>query len=255
MAGKKLQAACTGAMCILRRKLPPQGEPGQPREALGLIGDGDELDLTADAERIFAIKFDPADLERCLTVGDLRDAVWRHLKPRQGAQNPRCMTAMAFYALRRVLVAGGAPRNIRLADRLDGFALKPRELARALKDEASLTLEFSEGPLGLAGGYMQLAWVPLIGGLITGYLTVTLASAAVAACGMLAMRLDPLSFANDTVGDITRRVAWNNFGLLAARGARFDERSVWRTLTRILADHSDCDPEEIAPGTFLIQQR
>jgi hypothetical protein len=255
MAGKILRAACSGATCILRRRLPPEGAPGQPREALSLIGDGDELDLTADVERSFAIKFGIAELEHCLTAGDLRDAVWRHMQSRQSPGNLRCMTAMAFHALRRVLMAGGAARTIRLTDRLDSFAQKPRDLARALRRQTSLSVDFRGGPLGLAGGYMQLAWLPLIGGLVTAHFGVTLASAAVAACGMLAMRLDPWSFGNDTVADLTRRAAAKNFGLLAARGGRFDEHSVWQTLRHVLADHSDCRPDEIGLDTHLIQQR
>ncbi len=255
MTGKMLRAARSGAMCILRRKLPTDSTPDRPREALSLVGDGDELDLVADVERVFAIKFDHAELEHCLTAGNLRDAVWRHMQARQSPENLRCMTAMAFHAVRRALMAGGAPRTVRLTDRLDSFAQKPRDFAWAVKQQTSLIVNFSGGPLSLAGTYMQLAWLPLIGGLISAHFGLMLASAAVAASGMLAMRLDPLSFADDTVAVVTKRAAWKNFGLLAARGARFDERSVWQTLLHVLADHSDCQPEEIGPDTHLIQQR
>ena len=102
---------------------------------------------------------------------------------------------------------------------------------------------------------MQLAWVPLIVGVVTAHLGLMLASAAVVVFGMLAIRLDPLSFASDTVADVTRRMATKNFGVLASRGARFDEHSVWQTLCHILADYSDYRPDEIGPATFLIQQR
>ena len=133
MAAKILHAACSGVMRIIRRRLPPEGTPDRPREAVSLISDGDEEDLVADVEQVFDVKFSIPELERCLTVGDLRDAVWRHMERRRTYENLRCMTAMAFYALRRALMADGTPRTIRLSDRLDSLARKPRDLARVVK--------------------------------------------------------------------------------------------------------------------------
>ena len=81
------------------------------RKSLDLVGDGDELELIEDVEEIFAIKFADAELEACRTAGDLNDIVWRHLSEHADASNSRCMSAMAFHALRRSLVSAGAGRK------------------------------------------------------------------------------------------------------------------------------------------------
>ena len=82
------------------------------RKSLNLVGDGDESDLIKDLEDIFAIKFAVAELAACRTAGDLNGILWRHLSRRAGSDNVRCMDAIAFYALRSVLVSAGArPEN------------------------------------------------------------------------------------------------------------------------------------------------
>jgi hypothetical protein len=222
-------------------------------QSLDLVGDGDELEIVLAVEDAFAIKFTNDQLEYCLTAGDLNGAVWAHMSGRAGADNLRCMNAMAFNTLRRALVANGAPRNIRPADRLEGFGMRPRELSRALRQETGLALGFGLGTVGNAGAIALLAGAACV---LLGIVWHWLFAAAVLlfAAFAILVRLDSGSYEGcETVAEAAARIAASNFGALAAGGGRFDAASVWQTLRETLAAYCDVHAEEIGPDTRLIQ--
>ncbi len=223
------------------------------RKSLGLAGDGDELDLIQDLEEVFAIKFTDAELEACRTAGDLNDIVWRHLSGRSGADNIRCMNAMAFYALRRALISVGTRRKIGLPDRLDSFAITPKDLASALQQQTGLKLAFVLGALGTAGEFMIVAGIVCL--LLAMKWHALLIGAGVLFLGArILLKRDSGAYKDGcvTVGDASVAIAADNFGRLAGKGARFDAGNVWRVLCAALSSHGECPAKEIGPGTLLI---
>ncbi len=223
------------------------------RTSLDLDGDLDDAGLIIDLEEIFAIKFTDAELEACSTAGDLNEAVWRHLSGRSGADNVRCMNAMAFYALRRALASAGAGRKVRLTDRLDSFAITPNDLASALRQQTGLKLSLVLGSVGSGGVFMivagivclllALAWHALLIGAGVLFLT-----------AIILIKRDSGAYKQgcETVGEAAAQIAADNFGRLVERGARFDAKSVWQALCAALSWHGDCPAGEIGPGTLLI---
>ena len=224
-------------------------------KSLGLVGDGDELDLIQDIESVFGVAFADAELEAGRTVGDLNEALWRHMSARVEAGNVRCMNAMAFNALRRVLVAADASRNIRHSDRLESFGMKPKELSRAIHGKTGLVLGFALGRLGNAGTIAVLAGIACV---LLGIAWHGLFAAALALflCAWAAFRLDTGSYEGcETVGDATAKIAVANFGALADRGGRFDAGSVWLALRETVAHNTGCPELEIGPDTLVMHSQ
>jgi hypothetical protein len=222
------------------------------RKSLDLVGDGDELELIIDVEEIFAIKFTDAELEACRTAGDLNDIVWQHLSQHADAGNSRCMSAMAFHALRRSLVPAGAGRKIRPSDRLDGFAMTPKDLSSAVRQQTGLTISFARGRLGRASAWLMLAAV------ITLLLGIAWHALFIVAGGLyifarVLSKRDSGSFEGcEIVANAVTEISASNFGRLAGRGANFDPKSTWQALRKALSRHGDCPEDEIGPGTLLI---
>ena len=223
------------------------------RKSLDLDGDLDEVELILDLEEIFAIKFTDAELEACRTAGDLNEVVWRHLSGRSGADNIRCMNAMAFYALRRALTQAGAGRRIGLSDRLDGFAITPKDLASALRQKTGLTLGLVLGKLGTAGALMILAGIVCLLLALKWY-ALLIGAGALFLTATILLKRDSGAYKQscETVGDAATNIAADNFGRLVERGARFDAESTWQALRKALSWRGDCPEDEIGPGTLLI---
>lgn len=220
------------------------------RESLDLVGDGDELELTVDLEDIFAVKFTNAELEACRTAGDLDDIVWRHLSEHADAGNIRCMSAMAFHALRRL--SAGAGRKIRPSDRLDGFAITPKDLSSAVRQQTGLTISFAPGRLGRASAWLMLAAViALLLGIE--WHAFFIVAGGLFIFGWALLKRDSGSYEGcETVADAAAKISASNFGRLAGRGASFDPKSTWQALRKALSRHGDCPEDEIGPGTLLI---
>ena len=223
------------------------------RKSLDLVGDGDELELTADLEDIFAVKFTNAELEACRTAGDLNDIVWRHLSEHADAGNLRCMSAMAFHALRRSLLSAGAGRKIRPSDRLDGFAITPKDLSAAVRQQTGLTISFAPGRLGRASAWLMLAVVIALFLGIAWHAFLAVAG-GLFLFGLALSKRDSGSYEGcETVADAAAKISASNFGRLAGRGASFDPKSTWQALRKALSWHGDCPEDEIGPGTLLIR--
>jgi hypothetical protein len=205
------------------------------RNSLDVNDYEDSADMVADIEQVFAIKFADAELEACRTAGDLNDVLWRHMSQRADAGNIRCMNAMAFNALRRVLVAAGGPRNAGLSTRLDGFGMTPKQLSLAVREQTGLVLDFAYGVLGNVAGIAALA------GFVCGLLGLVWHSLFIAAvvlilCSWVLMKLDNRSYKGcETAADAVAKMATANFGAFVEKGARFDAQAVWQALRETLS--------------------
>ena len=59
----------------------------QPLETLGLAGDGDEISVITDVERVFGVKLDYTNASTWLTVGDVFKALRSALPDRQSSDS------------------------------------------------------------------------------------------------------------------------------------------------------------------------
>jgi hypothetical protein len=226
--------------------------PRAIRTSLGLAGDGDEMDLLADIERVFAIKLADRELRDARTVGDLDEVIWRRIG-RAYAGNKRSMGAMAFYALRRILRTGNGDIRIAPATPLKAFAMPPKVLAAALEKREGLQMRFDIGLLARLGWLAQAGWLVLLWALLFGPFDWAMPSLIAVIAGMAAIGVDRGGYARgDRVGDLAKRLAYHNFGALAAMGGRADRESVWAVVRRVAADLQRIHPDEIGRGTVLL---
>jgi hypothetical protein len=71
-------------------------------DVLPLAGDLDGVILLEEIERAFAVKFDPRDLEVCLTVGDFHELLLASI-PHADKNQAGCLAAKAFFRLKRTI--------------------------------------------------------------------------------------------------------------------------------------------------------
>jgi len=203
------------------------------------IDDEDATDALATLERSLGFQFGVGELETCRTVGDIYRIVTRRL---QGSDGEACVTAMAFYRLRRALApyAGGEKlRPVHVLSEL--IAGPPRQAVKRIEAETGLHLPpLASSWLGKAA--FATAAIALLGiipvhMLYPGWtlLTIGLIPAAI-----WVLSIDPGRFSKDcrTLGDLTKKVVALNYGHLLEAGARPRQGDQWDVLTEILSDYS-----------------
>jgi hypothetical protein len=217
-----------------------------------LAGDGDELCFIREVERLFGVAFTDDELMASRTMGDIEAAVARHLAAKNPAQN-RCMSALAFYALRRVLDGGG--QKLSPATPVVSWMAAPRMISARVAERTGMTLSFPLGSIGRWGVLFTLAGlVVACGGLITRSLPILLSGVLTLIGGFGAIRVDQGDFSHmQNAGAVARELARQNPGHFIAQGARFTPDEVWRRLQEIAVDEVGGRAEEITRETLLIQ--
>ena len=221
------------------------------REGL-LVGDGDELDFISAVERVFGIAFTDEELMASLTMGDIEAALARHLAAKNPARN-RCMSALAFYELRRVLnIAGPKLAPSTPVEKVMGT---PRRIRRLIAERAGMALSLPPGSIGRWGVLLFLSGLLAAGtGLAARSLPLLLSGVMTALCGFAFIRLDQGDLAHmHNVGAVARELAHQNFGHFIARGGRFTDDEVWRRLQEIAVSEVGGREEDIARETLLIR--
>ena len=224
-------------------------------DSLDLLGDGDELELTHDLERVFDITFTDADYASFWSVGDIDDAVWRHLQTKAHGQD-RCATASAFYELRRALREVKPDVQIRPSTKLCAFADRPSALTAVVKRHCDLTLRFPASAVASAGGYLIFLSVFLVFPAAVAFESgpAALAVGLFLSLGSIAIWLDPGRFdAVQTVGDAARTLVNQNFAAFLARGACFDRDSVWEAVRAVAADSAGSRADTIERETLILE--
>lgn len=222
------------------------------RRSLGLGGDGDETELAEEFERAFAVRFTDEELKNCQIVGDMDELVWERLRTRYN-QNGRCMSAMAFYALRRVLRPQTKPVRIEPSTLLRDLPISPKLLVNLLKKQEGLRTDFMSGYLADIGWYLQLGWLGLLWAFLFGPGDWALLSITAIILGLTAIGLDQGAFARgETVGDASRRLARQNFGMLADKGGRVTRQGVWEAVRQVAGDFQGLPVEEIGRETYFM---
>ena len=219
------------------------------------IDDGDDLlDLRRDLETAFAMRFTDGEAAGCETVGDLFQVIQSRFPPDAGG---KCMTAMAFYRLRRALSGIGSSTVWTTGMRLDALpGPSARSLYAELEERSGLKLpSWRLTMLGLAG-----AWA-VAGGCVSLLVFVSsngwhgaLLPFLACAGGAVLLRTDPgrLPLEGQTLGALARQVACLNFGTLHAQGARPRERDIWGTLCAALSHYTVVPMGMVHRGTTIM---
>lgn len=229
------------------------GATAKVRTSLGLGGDGDELELIHDLERTFAMTFDTAELERATTVGEIENAVWRHLAHCAG---DKCITAMAFYKLRRLLRGLGVKHPIAITDPIAPLATSPRAFAALLKRETGMHFHYRYKRRGRFGANLQIGWLAAMGLQFFGFGWPALAALSLALLGIVLMRRDAGRFIEgQTVGDVAKLLATQSYGYFARRGGRIDQSEVLARVRALMAEFQGFAPAEIGAETLLLGKK
>jgi hypothetical protein len=161
-------------------------------------------------------------------------------------QAGKCASAMAFYRLRKILDSlGRGQGEIKPGVQLATLGLPtPKQLFRILRRD--LDVAAPEGFatwIGVTGlifvfaGFLALAGVVIAHAAIhIDWVWLSLIAMLPAGIGLLAV--DPRSFAELTVGDLAKDLAWRNYGHFADLGADRRPPIIWRQLRQIIAEQT-----------------
>lgn len=221
----------------------------KPAAVLGLVGDGDDVDLLVSVEQAFGVTFGD-EVQDWHTVGDMHAAVLRLLPPTDTAG--RCATAMAFYRLRHELRRVSGVHAIVPATPLReaAGAVPPREFRTrfghaGFQDHAGVT---RVGCWGWAGWLLLAisALMPFVG---------LLPWTVLAILGAVLVVRDPLRFRDAAVGQIAREVAARNARRLMDAGADRRPQAVWTALAAVVGMDTGVLAKAITPGTRFYPPR
>jgi hypothetical protein len=200
---------------------------------LDMCGDGDEVYLVEYVEQVFDIKFADAEMEATMTVGDLFARILERF-PEPAERRRVCLSACAFYALRRSLSATHPRYPLTLQTSLSPFANREsvRALWARLESDAGLCmprLRIGWTPVGpLLSALRKLPrWAGFALGVIAMPIAVALAVPSFFATALFVRQLPAYV---DTLGDLAREVSVINFGRLSRRYNSYRVIDLWEAL-------------------------
>jgi hypothetical protein len=209
------------------------------KNSLGLGDDGDEIYFVEEIESAFGIQFRNEEMERCGTMGDLYDALCRHLQPVERGSFP-CLSASAFRQVRKAIgeTKTGAPirPDTRIADLVGEERFE--KWWYALERRCDLDLPPLWGGdwkllLGLAAfGLVVLATVILALGNAGPWLWLLYGFAAFA-MAVAVWAPYKASTSCETVGDLARAVGALNAGTLSQVHSAIRTHEAWSSFVRI----------------------
>lgn len=235
---------------------------GKASNNLGLIGDGDDVDMLTEAENTFGVTFTHKEASRISNVGQFYDLIVG--KYRADHRDTRaCLSQMAFYRLRRAVAELGHTGPITPATPI-------AEVMPALRNGRSMRQSWRDlGRLsGLSLPHRELPWLlPYEGAMsFVGYLTMMTAIAVTmlalqgltgmhviwsAIAGVAAVVIAPLVLVVAlnalfgavpkrivTIADLTREAAGHSFRSLHGAKPGCGPADLWLGLTAILRTDS-----------------
>ncbi len=224
-------------------------------EAVGLGGDGDEVELIEAFEAAFDISFSYAEAEEILTLGQAFEAICSKL-PEASQQQKKCLTAMVYFRLNRALTSEG---KLCPATRIEvPGSRSPKSFQAKLENSSRLNLDFLTGQkmsTVFLFCFQFVSWVaaPV---LLSGN-TALVAAVAIAGTSHLlwrnADRMDNSIWIFDgTLGELSQRAAETNFGHLVSSGATWSRSDVWKAMTSIIQDFTGFPVENMNSETKFI---
>ncbi len=228
-----------------------------PIKTLGLVGDGDDLDLLEELERAFGVRFTDEETTQWFTVGDIHDALIERMSVRSGAG--LCATAMAFYRINSVLnAATGVSERRPPSSRLDEIMpASPRWFSGRLSKDMAIEGHFFFSTWKCGVGLPALMIGALAFGLclFMGFWLAAMMSAVLAAVGILMLSTDKGSYRSMTLGDLARQIASRNFAHFASLGANTRPETLWNALATVIEYETFIEHRRLSTDTLLVAPR
>ena len=227
----------------------------QTLNSVGLVGDGDDVDLLKDFENIFEISISDDEAANMDTLGQAFEIICSKL-PTNEEKETKCLSAMAYFRLNSAFAGQKKTRpSVRLEKPRD---LSPRDFQKHLETKSGLKLEF----LTRRSSFVEIllfmqsvTWIVapiLFSGLtavFAGFLIVT-ASHVV---WRVAERNDKRVWVFEgTIADLSRQASEANLGKLISLGGNWNEFDVWTSMTSIIHAHTGFPPDHMTPDTKFI---
>lgn len=220
--------------------------------SLGLVGDGDDVDLLSAIESSFAVNFGH-ETASWITVDDIYQALLNRFPV--ATEVGKCATMMAFHQVRNALslmAVGINTREIAPATKLSQVVVvSQKRLFRKLSSSLALRLPDR-----------TLSWIGLIGlfSTIAGFLSLFGLFAyprmwpllMLLLTGPLMVIVDPGRFGPMTVGDLSRAIARDNFHYFVQSGADHRSQWVWMALCSVIGQECHIEPSIVTPDTRLV---
>jgi acyl carrier protein len=216
----------------------------------------DGVELVMEAEERFGIAIPDGEASNVWTVGDFFELICRKL-PTGGSS--RCMTATAFYRLRRgfVKVLGINGREVHPQRLLSD--LLPREQRQRTWPLLSAATGLKMPKLTRPGWVVLIIVLSGVIGFVAGILDHALThrilsgleplAALVVAMTLGVLVSRPLAVCPEgdcrTIGDLAKEVSSRNPGRLVAAGGAADRRQVWESVVRLVAYQLGTKQEDI----------
>ena len=226
--------------------------------SLELDDDLDPVELQQSLEAAFDFRFSDPEAAACQTVGDIYAILTGRFATARDEVG-RCVTAMAFYRLRRALSGLGIDTGLRPGTPLKG--LSPLTIKSLLVEIGTRTglrlprhgasLPGTAGALSVFAGFLGLMALGVVG---LHFWPVPLLTAI---AGFILIWIDPGQLPADcqTIGDLAQKLAALNFGKLVAEGAEPREKHLWEALLEVLSENSLTPKSEIHPDTLLLRKQ
>jgi hypothetical protein len=218
----------------------------------------DTVELVMEVEDAFGITIEDAEAEAVHTVNDLY-----HLVARKSGVVPqdRCLSARAFYRLRRAIraISPAAPQRLRPSTTIDED-LPVRDRRKAwprLAEATGLRLPRLEASAAVAGSLLAGTLVGAVAlGVWVGWLTMAqvglvVVFVALVVLGILSCLIARLVAKHmpscRTLGELAHRILCRNYSTIARESGAGYDRELWAALCRIIGEAVGIDPRELRP--------
>lgn len=227
----------------------------QKLNSVGIVGDGDDVELIEYFEAVFEITFSNEEAESIGSLGEAYDTICSKL-PTNPEQRSKCLTAMAYYRLNRALCDHG---KIHPAIRIEvSSAMTPKSFQKQLEERSKLRLDFltraSSWVVTLA--FLQFTtWIA--GPVIFSGFSALVASLLIFAISHTLWRIAEQSdkrvwIFEGTIGDLSRRASETNIGKLILLGGNWKDADIWQSMTSIIQDFTGYPAGKMTPETTFI---
>ena len=220
-------------------------------ETLGLVGDGDDLDLIEAIETAFNLQLTD-EPSKWTSVGDIYEFVLSNADVEQFTQQ-QCSSQMAFYDVRNAICellekAPGA--KIKPDTKFVDLGLKNLKPLQALLEKtyklAAPSMELSK--IGCLCVFILAAaaaiWI-LHSGFGPGYLFLVFIA------GASSLALLPLRY-RGSIGEFSNTLADLNYARYVNKGARTNPDRIWQALCQVIEDSAEADRHRVGPETLLM---
>lgn len=227
----------------------------QDLKSVGIVGDGDDVELIEAFESTFEISFSNEEVESMSTLGQAFEAICSKLPTTQSQQN-KCLTAMAYYRLNRALCGDG---KINLGTRVEvPQDQSPRSFQKQLERRADLRLHFltrASTRTIILFFFQFVSWI--VAPIMLSGSSAFIVGVVIAAGSHILWRFADSSdervwMFDGTLGDLSRQASETNFRKLVSLGGTWKEPDVWKTMTSIIHDCTGFPPDNMTPEMKFI---